>query len=251
MAGAITHYWDGTRLVVTSDSGTTACDLKGEKGDIGVRGCQGAPGEPGTVNIDDTLSISGYAADAAVTGYKLQVLGEEVVDLGMQKTLLQEEVSTLETQTAELSQTTSTLSETTANLNTRVTNLEIIGGGSGGGGGSLYQHKYDYYYYQNGIEVQLRLQFYDSNNTPRNSLEKLYQYLSAKGYSGTGSTKMVQGGIVAATDAQRQLDEAREIYVWGDYINIMGVHNGLQKNLGINTSSVVEWSECKYSIKEV
>lgn len=45
MAGTITHYWDGTTLVVTSDSGTTRCDLKGPQGDMGVRGPQGAQGK--------------------------------------------------------------------------------------------------------------------------------------------------------------------------------------------------------------
>lgn len=46
MAGTITHKWEGTTLVVTSDSGTTSCDLKGKQGDMGVRGAQGAKGEP-------------------------------------------------------------------------------------------------------------------------------------------------------------------------------------------------------------
>lgn len=44
MAGTIEHYWDGTTLIVKSDSGTSACDLKGEQGAMGVRGAQGIPG---------------------------------------------------------------------------------------------------------------------------------------------------------------------------------------------------------------
>lgn len=40
MAGTITHEWNGTTLIITSDSGTSACDLKGDKGDMGVRGAQ-------------------------------------------------------------------------------------------------------------------------------------------------------------------------------------------------------------------
>lgn len=56
MAGTITHSWNGTILTITSDSGTSSCDLKGDKGDMGIRGCQGEPGigiqgakgEPGT-----------------------------------------------------------------------------------------------------------------------------------------------------------------------------------------------------------
>ena len=45
MAGTITHEWDGTTLIITSDSGTSGVDLKGEKGDMGIRGAQGAKGE--------------------------------------------------------------------------------------------------------------------------------------------------------------------------------------------------------------
>ena len=44
MAGTITHEWNGTVLTVTSDSGTSSADLKGEKGDMGVRGPQGVAG---------------------------------------------------------------------------------------------------------------------------------------------------------------------------------------------------------------
>lgn len=34
----ITHKWNGTVLTITSDSGTSSCDLRGEKGDDGPRG---------------------------------------------------------------------------------------------------------------------------------------------------------------------------------------------------------------------
>ena len=44
MAGTITHKWEGTKLVITSDSGTSSCDLQGVKGDVGVRGPQGVAG---------------------------------------------------------------------------------------------------------------------------------------------------------------------------------------------------------------
>ena len=47
MAGTIEHRWDGTVLTITSDSGTSSCDLKGAKGDTGIRGPQGVQGEPG------------------------------------------------------------------------------------------------------------------------------------------------------------------------------------------------------------
>ena len=48
----ITHRWEGTKLYVTSDSGTSACDLKGDTGAIGARGVQGVPGVPGTVAFE-------------------------------------------------------------------------------------------------------------------------------------------------------------------------------------------------------
>lgn len=44
MAGTIKHSWNGTVLTISSDSGTSSCDLKGEKGDDGARGAQGQPG---------------------------------------------------------------------------------------------------------------------------------------------------------------------------------------------------------------
>ena len=40
----IEHRWEGTRLFITSDSGTSSCDLKGATGDMGPRGPQGKPG---------------------------------------------------------------------------------------------------------------------------------------------------------------------------------------------------------------
>lgn len=72
MAGQIFHEWQGTTLVITSDSGTSSCDLKGSKGDIGARGSQGSPG---ITNIDTTLSIAGYGADAKTVGERLAALG--------------------------------------------------------------------------------------------------------------------------------------------------------------------------------
>ena len=42
-----THSWNGTTLTVTSASGTSSADLKGEKGDTGERGPAGADGAQG------------------------------------------------------------------------------------------------------------------------------------------------------------------------------------------------------------
>lgn len=44
---SVTHTWDGTTLTITSASGSTSADLKGEKGEKGDRGLQGEKGETG------------------------------------------------------------------------------------------------------------------------------------------------------------------------------------------------------------
>lgn len=75
MAGNIYHEWNGTTLIITSDSGTSSCNLVGQKGDIGVRGPQGSPG---VVFIDDTLDNHGYAADAKTVGDTFAAQQEEI-----------------------------------------------------------------------------------------------------------------------------------------------------------------------------
>lgn len=44
---SVTHKWNGTTLSVTSASGTTSANLKGEKGDTGDTGPQGPQGDQG------------------------------------------------------------------------------------------------------------------------------------------------------------------------------------------------------------
>lgn len=51
---SVTHNWEGTRLVVTSASGTSSEDLKGDTGEKGEKGDKGDQGEPGIVNINDS-----------------------------------------------------------------------------------------------------------------------------------------------------------------------------------------------------
>lgn len=62
--GEIKHEWSGTVLTVTSDSGVSSADLKGEKGDKGCRGPQG----PAGVIVDSLGNIiwPGYATEQYV-----------------------------------------------------------------------------------------------------------------------------------------------------------------------------------------
>ena len=63
MAGNIYHSWNGTVLTITSDSGSSSCDLKGATGDTGIRGPQGPKGEKGN-GID---SVNGQIGDVVLT----------------------------------------------------------------------------------------------------------------------------------------------------------------------------------------
>ena len=120
-----THKWSGTTLTITSASGTSSADLKGDKGDKGDTGPQGPQGEKGDTGqkgeqgaqgpagadgktayqyaveggytgteaeftakmaaeipaVDDTLTASGKAADAAVVGARLDSLSEEIANI--------------------------------------------------------------------------------------------------------------------------------------------------------------------------
>lgn len=72
MAGTITHEWVGTTLIITSDSGTSGCDLKGGKGDMGIRGPQGPAGV--VINGDEILI--GYATEEYVNTAIANALSE-------------------------------------------------------------------------------------------------------------------------------------------------------------------------------
>ena len=79
MAGKITHSWNGTVLTVTSDSGTSSADLKGEKGDKGCRGPQGRAGV--IVNADGSVDMSGYATETYVDEQITNVATGGTIDL--------------------------------------------------------------------------------------------------------------------------------------------------------------------------
>lgn len=84
MAGTITHKWQGTTLVITSDSGTSACDLKGSQGDMGIRGPQGVGGkngQDGTITFEELTdeqkaTLKGPKGDSATIALGTYATGE-------------------------------------------------------------------------------------------------------------------------------------------------------------------------------
>ena len=83
MAGIITHEWNGTILTITSDSGTSSMDLKGDQGDDGVRGPQGPAGDTtsATIETDTTLTQAGTPADAKAVGDAIAAVEEQLEDI--------------------------------------------------------------------------------------------------------------------------------------------------------------------------
>ena len=67
MAGTITHSWNGTILTITSDSGTSAMDLKGAKGDDGPRGPQGLPGDANLIDAVERAETAATEAETALS----------------------------------------------------------------------------------------------------------------------------------------------------------------------------------------
>lgn len=82
MSGTITHKWDGTILTITSDSGTSSMDLKGEPGDLGPRGPQGPAGV--IINPDGQVSLEGFATEEYVSKKIIEAqLGGEGSDIDL------------------------------------------------------------------------------------------------------------------------------------------------------------------------
>lgn len=73
MSGRITHSWDGTVLTISSDSGTSSMNLKGD------RGCRGPQGPAGII-IDELGNIdwNGYATEVWVEEQLANVEGGNV-----------------------------------------------------------------------------------------------------------------------------------------------------------------------------
>lgn len=76
----ITHEWNGTILTITSDSGSSSADLKGEKGDTGVRGPQGEKGSVGefdSATLEEMLAENkNYAETAVSIAYEAETIAK-------------------------------------------------------------------------------------------------------------------------------------------------------------------------------
>ncbi len=63
-----THVWEGTVLKVTSASGTSSADLKGEKGDKGDTGAKGDKGDKGDTGAQGIQGIQGVQGEKGDKG---------------------------------------------------------------------------------------------------------------------------------------------------------------------------------------
>ena len=78
---SITHTWNGTSLSITSASGTSEMDLKGEKGDqgqIGPQGPQGPAGSDYVLTQDDKQEIAGLVD---LSGYQEKLTAGENITI--------------------------------------------------------------------------------------------------------------------------------------------------------------------------
>lgn len=65
---SVTHSWSGTTLIMTSASGTTSTNLKGDKGDTGEKGEQGLQGPKGETGATGEKGDKGDKGDTGATG---------------------------------------------------------------------------------------------------------------------------------------------------------------------------------------
>lgn len=71
-----THSWSGTTLTITSASGTSSVNLKGDKGDTGEKGSDGEKGDKGDTPVRgtdywtdaDKAEIKAYVDGAILNG---------------------------------------------------------------------------------------------------------------------------------------------------------------------------------------
>ena len=68
---SISHYWNGTALVISSASGTSpGVDLKGDKGDTGPQGAKGDKGDKGDTGAQGAGGPQGPKGDTGPQGPK-------------------------------------------------------------------------------------------------------------------------------------------------------------------------------------
>ena len=72
-----THKWNGTMLTITSASGTSSADLKGEKGDKGDDGANGKDGADYILTDDDKREIATQVSGDCVSYSEAQALTDE------------------------------------------------------------------------------------------------------------------------------------------------------------------------------
>lgn len=65
---SVTHSWSGTKLTITSASGTSTADLKGDKGDTGEKGDTGSKGDKGDTGEQGIQGEPGAKGDKGDTG---------------------------------------------------------------------------------------------------------------------------------------------------------------------------------------
>lgn len=66
--GAVKHEWEGTTLKITTSSGTSSANLKGEKGDKGDTGAQGIQGIQGEKGEKGEKGDKGETGETGATG---------------------------------------------------------------------------------------------------------------------------------------------------------------------------------------
>lgn len=75
----IYHEWNGTVLTITSDSGTSSADLKGDKGDTGIRGAQGVAGKDADSGFATVKSVNDKTGEVVLTAEDVGALPADTV----------------------------------------------------------------------------------------------------------------------------------------------------------------------------
>ena len=107
---SVTHQWNGTILEVTSASGTSSADLKGEQGVPGKDGRDGVDGKDYVLTTDDRNEIAG------------------IVETNINPTLTSIQETANQAETIARGRATGYVFDTMADLETALTNEEFVAG---------------------------------------------------------------------------------------------------------------------------